>query len=126
MCAAVHPSMAGAQSWGASNAWPFFWQRDPVQGPLMCARLRFQMVVLLSTPLDLGRPSSDFSLGKLVVHNSEVGSLWNPRLCAVWPLPSVTFLGLPSVPEPWDQGRTSTGSGAGDPDQVTVASAWSS
>lgn len=75
------------------------------------------MVVLLSTPLDLGRPPSDFFLGQLVVHNPEVGSLWNPRLCALWPLP---FLGLLSVPEPWDQGRTSTDTRnrAGDPHQI--------
>lgn len=101
------------------------WQ---VQGPLMlCAGLRFQLVVLLSTPRDLGRPSSDLSLGKLVAHNPEVGSLWNARLCAVWSLPSVTCLGLPLVPQPWDQRRSSTNTrnGAGHPDQVTVASAWS-
>lgn len=113
---------------GCLQCLTIFWQRDPVQSPLMSyAGLRFQMVVLLSMPLGLGRPSSDFSLRKLVVHNPEVGRLWNPRLCAVWPLPSVTCLGLPSVPEPWDQGRTSTNTrnGAGDPDWVTVASAWS-
>lgn len=111
---------------GCLQCLTIFWQGDPVQGPLvLCAGLGFQLVILPSTPLDLGRSSSDFSLGKLVVQNTT-GSLWNPRLCAVWPLPSVTCLGLPSLPQPWDQGRTCTNTrnGPGDPDQVTVASAW--
>lgn len=111
---------------GCLQCLTIFCQGDPVQGPLMLyAGLRFQLVVLLFIPFDLGRTSSDFSLGNLVVHNPEVGSLWNARLCAVWPLPSVACLDLPSVPQPWDQGRTSTKGMGQHPEQATVASAWS-
>lgn len=77
-----------------------------------------------SAPPILESPLSNFSLGKLVVCNTEAERPWRwrvtllPGIPVCVPIPLVTHLGLLSLPEPAHHGISADArNGAGDPNQ---------
>lgn len=91
---------------------------------LLCAGLSFQIVASASAPPILESPLSNFSLGKLVVCNTEAERPWRwrvtllPGIPVCVPIPLVTHLGLLSLPEPAHHGISADArNGAGDPNQ---------